>query len=351
MFSYLSSGLNYIKNGFGDQPIKLITHNGTFQCDEVTSYSILSKLYPNHKLIRTRDEEIIKTGDIVFDIGYEYNHENKRYDHHQSEFNDYYPGCNSTPMSSAGLIWFHYGKQFVDYIMKQNNINYNLSGNCYKTILRNGYNYMIQEIDGIDNGVNPVSDKKYINYNQSMNLSNTVSKFNLKNPYSPEQDIAFLRASEYVFNTIQIHLLNNISKHIDYISNSKKFKEEFDIIKSSGVKYFYSDTYYDAAFSYLNRYDNYNPNDNPNIFYVVAPKTDGTWSVQCRKIGTSFNLILPLVSFEDITNTYSAENDIISDDFYNDFIFVHKKLFTSGFKTKKSAMEFAELCLDYHGKI
>jgi len=65
----------------------LITHDWKFHIDEVFSYSILNYIYPNSKLLRTRDEVKINNwkkdkNTIIFDLWKEYNLENKTFDHH-----------------------------------------------------------------------------------------------------------------------------------------------------------------------------------------------------------------------------------------------------------------------------
>lgn len=49
------------------------------------------KLLPQYKdaeIIRTRNLDKLKECDIVVDVGGEFNHEKKLYDHHQREFNE-----------------------------------------------------------------------------------------------------------------------------------------------------------------------------------------------------------------------------------------------------------------------
>lgn len=64
---------------------KLGTHNGTFHCDEILALSMLRKLpeYQDAELIRSRDESLLSTCDIVFDVGGEFDANRHRYDHHQ----------------------------------------------------------------------------------------------------------------------------------------------------------------------------------------------------------------------------------------------------------------------------
>lgn len=66
------------------------THDGVFHCDEVFACYMLRLLpeYKDAEIIRTRDPEKLKECDIVVDVGAEFDHAKKRYDHHQREFNE-----------------------------------------------------------------------------------------------------------------------------------------------------------------------------------------------------------------------------------------------------------------------
>ena len=64
---------------------KIGTHSGIFHCDEVLGCVFLTnflKEYENATIIRTRDEEVLKTCDIVIDVGAVYDHQNNKLDHH-----------------------------------------------------------------------------------------------------------------------------------------------------------------------------------------------------------------------------------------------------------------------------
>lgn len=100
---------------------KLITHNGSFHADDIFASAALSVLFEkrgeNFEIIRTRDKEIIKTGDIVFDVGEIYDEEKNRFDHHQPN------GAGTRVVisrngeqeyvkySSFGLIWKKFGEE------------------------------------------------------------------------------------------------------------------------------------------------------------------------------------------------------------------------------------------------
>ena len=61
------------------------THNGKFHCDEALACYMLKQLpeYAEATIVRTRDMEVLKTCDIVVDVGGEYDSSKHRYDHHQ----------------------------------------------------------------------------------------------------------------------------------------------------------------------------------------------------------------------------------------------------------------------------
>lgn len=71
-------------------PNTIGTHSGTFHCDEVLAVFLLGQLpeFQNHKLLRTRDQQLLDQCDIVVDVGSVFDPTKKRYDHHQNTFNE-----------------------------------------------------------------------------------------------------------------------------------------------------------------------------------------------------------------------------------------------------------------------
>lgn len=71
------------------QPATIGTHNGTFHCDEVLACFMLKQLpeYADATIFRSRnDAELQEKCDIIVDVGGEFDHEKKWYDHHQKSF-------------------------------------------------------------------------------------------------------------------------------------------------------------------------------------------------------------------------------------------------------------------------
>ncbi len=75
------------------------THDGTFHADEVTACGLLLlfDLIDRDKIVRTRDLEKLKKCEYVCDVGGEFRPEEKRYDHHQTDYRG--------DFSSAGMVW------------------------------------------------------------------------------------------------------------------------------------------------------------------------------------------------------------------------------------------------------
>lgn len=93
-------------------PDFLVTHSGGFHADELLSSVILTRLFPQARLVRSRAPEWISPGAdrIIYDVGGAYDAEARIFDHHQrgAPRRD-----DDQPYSSFGLIWKHYGHDYL----------------------------------------------------------------------------------------------------------------------------------------------------------------------------------------------------------------------------------------------
>lgn len=90
----------------------LVTHSGGFHADELLSSVVLTRLFPQAELKRSRDRQWLTPAadKIIYDVGGDYDAEAQIFDHHQR------PGPlreDGQPFSSFGLIWAHYGRAYV----------------------------------------------------------------------------------------------------------------------------------------------------------------------------------------------------------------------------------------------
>ena len=90
----------------------LVTHSGGFHADELLSSVILTRLYPDATIVRSRAPDWITPASdrIIYDVGGAYDAEAQIFDHHQrgAPLRD-----DGQPYSSFGLVWKHYGRAYL----------------------------------------------------------------------------------------------------------------------------------------------------------------------------------------------------------------------------------------------
>ncbi|KAL3483253.1 metal-dependent protein hydrolase [Aspergillus germanicus] len=125
------------------------THNGHFHADEALAVYLLRLLptYSQSPLIRTRDPALLATCHTVVDVGGEYDAATNRYDHHQRTFSTTFPGYN-TKLSSAGLVYMHFGRDIIAQHTKLPADHDNV-----KLLYKKLYTDFVEAVDANDNGV------------------------------------------------------------------------------------------------------------------------------------------------------------------------------------------------------
>ncbi|KAF5271690.1 hypothetical protein FQA39_LY08013 [Lamprigera yunnana] len=182
------------------------THSGVFHCDEVLACFMLRQLqeYANAKIIRTRDEQVLNTCDIVVDVGSVYNPMKHKYDHHQRDFSETLSSVRpdlaknrNIKLSSAGLIYAHFGMEVLSQILIRNNCNF--STISLAAIYLYVYDGFVQEIDAIDNGT-PMCVEGQPYYQINTSLSVRVQRLNpsWNSKTTKSQDVLFEEAIDYV---------------------------------------------------------------------------------------------------------------------------------------------------------
>ncbi|KAM6294442.1 LOW QUALITY PROTEIN: MYG1 exonuclease [Aegotheles albertisi] len=182
------------------------THDGTFHCDEVLACYLL-RLLPRYRphaaprqdaeVVRTRDPQLLAQCDVVVDVGGEYDPERHRYDHHQRSFTQSMRSLRpdkpwTTKLSSAGLVYCHFGSQILAGLLGQPE-----DGPVVAALYDKLYENFVEEIDAIDNGIAQAEGEP--RYALSTTLSARVGHLNPR-WNDPEQDTeaGFRRALELV---------------------------------------------------------------------------------------------------------------------------------------------------------
>lgn len=93
-------------------PTYLVTHSGGFHADELLSSVVLTRLFPQARIVRSRSPQwITPAADrLIYDVGGAYDAHAQIFDHHQrgAPLRD-----DGQPYSSFGLIWKHYGRDYL----------------------------------------------------------------------------------------------------------------------------------------------------------------------------------------------------------------------------------------------
>ncbi|KIY52762.1 metal-dependent protein hydrolase [Fistulina hepatica ATCC 64428] len=149
------------------------THSGTFHCDEALAVYMLrqTSTYKDSPVKRTRDPAILETCDIVVDVGGVYDESKQRFDHHQRGFTEVLGHGFNTKLSSAGLVYKHFGKELIS-LKTQLPVDH---PNVH-TLWLKLYENFIESIDGIDNGIDAYTGTR--NYKIRTDLSSRVSRCN-----------------------------------------------------------------------------------------------------------------------------------------------------------------------------
>ncbi|KAK9896456.1 GAMM1 protein [Cystobasidium minutum MCA 4210] len=151
------------------------THSGTFHADEALAVHLIRRLpeYKDADLVRTRDSSKLDECDIVVDVGGVYDDEKKRYDHHQRGFTETFSPAHKTKLSSAGLIYKHYGQQLIKQEMKDTS-DQTMLDVLYKKLYEN----FVEALDAIDNGISQYDTDSNAKYSSRTDLSSRVAHLN-----------------------------------------------------------------------------------------------------------------------------------------------------------------------------
>ncbi|KAI0067691.1 metal-dependent protein hydrolase [Artomyces pyxidatus] len=172
------------------------THNGTFHCDEALAVFLLrlTATYRDADVKRSRDPKVLDTCDIVVDVGAVYDEAKQRFDHHQRGFEEVFGHGFVTKLSSAGLVYKHFGREIV-----ANRFQLSLNDPKVDTLWLKLYKEFIEAIDGIDNGVSQYPKDVDPKYRNRTDLSSRVGWLNpaWNEPFDAQTvDVLFEKASK-----------------------------------------------------------------------------------------------------------------------------------------------------------
>ncbi|MEK7118291.1 MAG: MYG1 family protein [Patescibacteria group bacterium] len=290
--------------------IRIITHSGNFHADELFAVATL-EIHLNgapYEVIRTRDPNVIKTGDYVVDVGAVYDPTTNRFDHHQKG------GAgerNGIPYSSFGLVWKHYGEKICDSKEVANGVEFR----------------MVYPVDLADNGVEVYTPA-----------------FDGVHPYLVHSVIQAMRPT---WKEGEVH----DARFIELIPLMRRFIEREIVMERDrleGAK-LVRELYLNAADKRLIVIDGQYPWQEelakyPEPIYVVKPRHEAnSWQVECvRNDVHSFKNRKP---FPEAWRGLFGDALALATN-VPDSIFCHNMGFIAVAKSKEGALQLAQMALD-----
>ncbi|KAN0064200.1 hypothetical protein ACQY0O_003367 [Thecaphora frezii] len=318
----------------------IVTHSGTFHADEALAVHLLRKLpaYRDAPLTRTRDAAAIEKGTIVVDVGAEYDPARHRYDHHQRGFDEVFDQHHSTKLSSAGLVWKHFGKQIlsVHLLLAEND-------DIVSLLHTKLYDDFIEAIDGIDNGIQQYPANLKPAYKSRTDLSARVGYLNPS--WNQKSDATILDA---LFEKASLMAGTEFFDRVDYtfhswlparqkVIDALQLRKQYPGGDPQGRLLVFDE--FSSWKDHLFRLEAELPIPEPEKpIYVVYPDESGKWRVQAvPESPESFISRKPLPeAWRGIRDQQLSELTGIPD-----CIFVHQSGFIGGNATKEGALRMA----------
>lgn len=316
--------------------MKIGVHSGTFHADDVLSVCLLKELdeYKDATVIRTRDQAVLDQCDIVCDVGGVYNHETKRYDHHQPEHEFQFPG-SKVRTASCGLIYFHYGLEIITKLVKELKFEEYNNDEDMNMIWKIFYRQFVEEIDGFDNGISPADVEP--NYSVHTGISRRIERLN---PHWRESDVdpdaRFIEAVAVMRDDVMRFLRNICSCLYPTVKAVRQgFDARFDTHPSGRVIELPRKLPFSGSLNHLEA----ELGKENEILYAIIPRQEGEqWTIQCaNKPGTMiprkplcWRTLSPVEQAEKIKEACGIE----------DLVFIHKSGFLGVVKSRESAMKW-----------
>ena len=141
---------------------RIATHNGSHHADDTFGVAVLTALFPDHVLLRTRDPDAIARADFAVDVGGEWDPARGRFDHHQREFDgartrldEQGQPLRAEGYASAGLVWREFGPAYVRHVA--DGMGQALPDATLAAIAQDVDSALVRYLDQVDNGEDRVA--------------------------------------------------------------------------------------------------------------------------------------------------------------------------------------------------
>uniref|UniRef100_A0A1I8AVZ0 UPF0160 protein MYG1, mitochondrial n=1 Tax=Steinernema glaseri TaxID=37863 RepID=A0A1I8AVZ0_9BILA len=315
------------------------THNGKFHCDEVFACYMLKRLpeFHNHIILRTRDPNLLADCKLVVDVGGIYDHSALRYDHHQREFKETMKSLDildfNTKLSSAGLVYAHYGKRVIGNILGLSH------GDPVIDILyRKMYENFVEGVDAVDNGI-PAFDG-VPRYHLTGGISGRIGHFNPNwNEDGVDPNERFAKAMSVIgeeFEGALSYLYSAWWPAREIVEKALKRRTEYE---ASGKVLVFENGSCPWKEHFFDLEEELGLKGDEITYAVFGDQTNGDWRVQSIPVDAlrQFENRLPLPEeWRGIRDADLSEKSGIAQ-----CVFVHASGFIGGNKTMEGAIQMA----------
>ncbi len=295
--------------------ITIVTHDSLFHLDDLFGCAIigihLEEKDISYSILRTRNKDLISSGDYIIDVGDVYDASLRRFDHHQKGGAGV--RTSGVPYAAAGLVWKEYGemvsgsKIIADIIDKK----------------------VIQVLDADDNGLEYYKD--VLDGVEAITIHKFLYTFR---PTWKEDSNNFDKVFMELLPLIKSYILRKIKVEEDKLEALKKVEEAYN--HSEDKRIVLMDKPYPGDEFLMSK---------PEVLYKVSPNSNGTaWGVKTIK-----NSDESYENRKDLPSTWAGLRDEEMQKLtgVNDAIFCHNALFLATAVSKEGALELARLAVEY----
>jgi uncharacterized UPF0160 family protein len=318
----------------------IATHDGTFHADETTACAIISYLYDNFRVIRSRDPDEIEKADLVIDVSLK--NDQKHFDHHSKAF----AKCRASGVryATAGLMWEKFGIDFLKKIVKKE-----LPFRPDQAVIDSAFDRIDREmmvmVDLVDNGQlteysakvadarteGEVAVRDRLNgfYQNSPDVSYIVAMMNLPGLSREAQDQAFM-------STVRILRQILVAAAVNALTTESGIAKVIKAYAGGEILVIRDRLPWSQAVL-----------DNPAVFekclLAVYPDRNGRWRVQSLPVSRALRFCNRLTAPAAWRGLQGADLDAATG--LRNMNFIHRAGFTGGASTFEDDMQLAQLWL------
>lgn len=325
--------------------LQICTHSGSFHADEALAVYMLRLLsrYRFANLVRSRNPVDWEASDIIVDVSGKYDGI-KYFDHHQREFTSTFNDDYKTKLSSAGLVYKHFGREIISTVIsldENNEIEKKKIDFLYDKI----YSDFIEAIDANDNGIDIYEEKDSLKprfKDRNFTIAGMISNLNpswesnaTDNDFNRQFEIASKLIGDAFFNYLN-YMGNSFLKAKQYVIDA--FNNRFNVDKSGKILIF------DRFIPWKEHLFNVEKENNAvgEILYVLFPDSSNCWRIAAVPLNsTSFD------SRKKLPEPWRGlRDDALSEKTgVEGCTFIHAAGFIGGAQTKEAVVKLATMSL------